>query len=74
LFFIYLTNINIAPSIPDDSTADIKLNKILFSFKEAPERFTDCSFKDLLRPLPDYTPISVATHSGKPQNLNINRH
>jgi Transposase IS4 len=28
----------------------------------------------LLRPLSDYTPISVATHSGKPQNLDINKH
>jgi len=29
---------------------------------------------ELLRPLPDFEPISVATHSGSPQNIDINKH
>ena len=64
----------IDPSIPDDSTADKKLNKVLFSSEEAIKSFLDCKIDDLLRPLPDFTPIPVTTHSGKPQNLDITKH
>ena len=36
--------------------------------------FEGCKINDLLRPLPSFTPISVTTHSGKPQNLDLNQH
>jgi Transposase IS4 len=41
----------------------------LFSCEEAAESFKDCSFNDLLRPLPDFILIPIAIHSGRPQNL-----
>jgi hypothetical protein len=73
-FFNLFSQCNIAPSILDDFTADQKLDKALFSSEEAVELFKDYSFNDLLRPLPEFTPISIATYSGKPQNLLNNKH
>jgi Transposase IS4 len=29
---------------------------------------------DLLRSLPDFTPISITKHFGRPQNLDLNQH
>jgi Transposase IS4 len=46
----------------------------LFGSKEAIEQFEICSFQELLRSLPNFTPISIIPHTGKPQNLDINRH
>jgi hypothetical protein len=66
--------LKIAPSISDDSTADQKLNKALFSSEEAVEQFKNCSFQELLRPLPNFMPISITTHSEKPQNLDITQY
>jgi hypothetical protein len=66
--------LKIAPSIPDDSTADKKLNKALFSSEEAIKQFKNCSFKELLRPLPDFTPISIKQHKGRPQNIDFNQY
>ena len=39
LYSIYITNILIAPSITDDSTANKKLNNFLISSVEAAEQF-----------------------------------
>jgi hypothetical protein len=64
--------LKIAPFIPDNSTANKKLNKALFSPEEAIEQFKNYSFKKLLRPLPDFTPISIKQHKGRPQNINFN--
>ena len=69
-----LTNILIAPSIPDDFTADQKLNKILFNSEKTVKSLENCKIEDLLHPLPNFTPISVIPHSGKPQNLDIQKH
>jgi hypothetical protein len=55
-------------------TADQKLNKALFTSEEAAESFKDYSFNNLLRPLPDFIPISTVIHPGKPQNLLNNKH
>ena len=77
LFFFFITvfwPFLIAPSIKDDSTIDQKLNKVLFSSEEAPKAFENCEINDLLRPLPDFEPISITTHSGKPQNIDIQKH
>jgi hypothetical protein len=50
------------------------LNKVLFSSEEALELFKDCEINELLRPLPNFEPISINSHSGKPQNLDINKY
>jgi hypothetical protein len=70
LFYSYF---KIAPSILDDFTADEKLNQTLFSSEEAIEQFENCSFQELLRLLSNFTPISIIPHTGKPQDLDINR-
>ena len=55
----------IAPSILDNFIADLKLNKVLFSSKEAIESLLGYKTNDLLRPLSDFTPILVSTHFKK---------
>ena len=60
--------------IPDDSTADQKLNKALFSVKEALESFVDCKINDLLRLFSDFKSILITIHLEKPQNIDLNRH
>ena len=46
----------------------------MFSSEEAVESFNNCSVNELLRLLPDSEPISVTTHSGQPQNIDIDKH
>jgi superfamily I DNA and/or RNA helicase len=70
----YILLIFIAPSIPDDFTADLKLNKLLFCSEKAIELFKDCQIDDLLRPLPYFKLISIHTYSGRPQNLDNEKH
>jgi hypothetical protein len=71
---ILFTNIYIAPSVPDYFTADLELNKHLFSSKEAAELFKDCEIHDLLRPLLNFTLIPITIHSSRSQNLLNNKH
>jgi hypothetical protein len=48
------------------------LNQALFGLEEAIEQFENCSFKELLRLLLDFTPIPINQHKGRPQNIDIN--
>ena len=64
----------IASFILDDSTADSKLNKLLFSSEEVIKLSKNYQINDLLRSLPDFTLILVITHSKRPQNLLNNKH
>jgi hypothetical protein len=66
VFIRFFDQLKIAPSIPDDSTAAKKLNKLLFSSEEAPESFINYEIIDLLRPLSNFTLIPITTHSGRP--------
>ena len=60
----YLT---IAPSIPDESTADRTLTELLQSDTEKPTAFSENpTVKDLMRPLPKFTPINVPIRIGRP--------
>jgi Transposase IS4 len=72
--YIYITNTLLAPSIPDDSTADKKLNSFLIPPEEAAENFENCLISEILRPLPDFKPIPLNLHNGRPQNLDLNKH
>ncbi|KAF7502059.1 hypothetical protein GJ744_007689 [Endocarpon pusillum] len=57
------------PSIPDDSTVDIKLNQLLIPSEEAEEHFKGRQVHELLRPLPEFQPIPIVEHPSAPQNL-----
>jgi hypothetical protein len=52
----------------------LELNKHLFGPEEAAESFKDCEIHDLLRHLPNFTPIPITIHSGRPQNLLNNKY
>ncbi|KAF7505354.1 hypothetical protein GJ744_000975 [Endocarpon pusillum] len=62
------------PSIPDDSTVDTKLDKLLIPPEEAEELFKGRPVEELLRPLPDFQPILIVEHPSEPQNLPNNQH
>jgi hypothetical protein len=38
----------------------------LFGSEEASEQFKNCLIEELLRPLPDFTPILIKEHKGRP--------
>jgi len=74
LYFIYITNNLIAPSITDDSTADKKLNNFLIPPQEAAKQFENRPISEILRPLPNFEPLLSKPHLGQPRNLNLNKH
>ncbi len=74
LYFIYITNNLIAPSITDDSTADKKLNNFLIPPQEAAEQFENRPISEILRPLPNFEPISIKSHIDQSQNIDLNKH
>jgi Transposase IS4 len=53
---------------------DFKFDELLLPKEERKENFEDCIVKDLLRPLPIYSPIRILPREGKPQNIDLNRH
>jgi hypothetical protein len=65
--------ISIAPSIPDDSTADKKLSKFLLASSDEIEQ-KNATISEILRPLPKYNPMVITPHSGASQNLDIGLH
>ncbi|KAF7511075.1 hypothetical protein GJ744_005306 [Endocarpon pusillum] len=62
------------PSIPDDSTVDTKLDKLLIPPEEAEELFKGRPVEELLRLLPDFQPIPIVEHPSRPCNLPNNQH
>ena len=53
--------------ILDKSTADLKLTELLQADREKPTAFgSDPTVKDLMRPLPKFTPIEVPLRIGRP--------
>ena len=46
----------------------------MFSSEEATKSFLNYEINDLLRPLPNFTPIPITIHSGRPQNLLNDKH
>jgi hypothetical protein len=46
----------------------------LFDSEEASEQFENCLIEELLRPLPDFTPILIKQYKGRPQNIDINQY
>jgi hypothetical protein len=63
----------IAPSIPDDSTADKKLSKFLLASSNKIEQ-ENATISEILRLLPKYDPMVITPHTGAPQNLDIGLH
>ena len=72
--YIYIINILIAPSIPDNSTVDKKLNSFLISFKEAAESFQNRLISEILRSLFNFEPISIKSHTDQPRNIDLNKY
>ncbi len=74
LYSIYITNILIAPSITDDSTADKKLNSFLIPPAEAAEQFENRLISEILRSLPQFEPLSLKSHIEQPRNIDLNKY
>ncbi len=74
LYFIYITNNLIAPSITDDSTANKKLNNFLIPSAEAAEQFKNRLISEILRSLFKFKPLSLKPHIKQPRNFDLNKH
>ena len=67
--FIYLT-VYIAPSIPDESTAALDIDRLLISKEEWPESFIpNPTVKDVIREIPEYIPMDIPPKKGGPRNI-----
>jgi hypothetical protein len=74
LLLLIFTNYNIEPSIPDESTAELKLTELLQSVNEKPECFGKTpTVKTVMREIPNFEPLHVPSRIGRP-NLPTNQH
>jgi len=72
--FIILT-LNLAPSIPNESTAAPDIDKLLLPKEEWPESFLlNATVKDVIREIPEYIPIDIPFKKGGPRNINQSIH
>jgi hypothetical protein len=73
LYYIYLfiiLTLNLAPSVPNKSTAAPDINKLLLPKKEWPESFIlNLTVKDIIRKIPEYIPIDIPFKKGGPRNI-----
>jgi hypothetical protein len=66
---IYLT-IYIAPSIPDESTAALDIDRLLLPKEEWPESFiSNPTVKDIIREIPEYILMDIPFKKGGPKNI-----
>src|SRR5256886_16141750 len=71
---IYLSIIltfNLAPSIPDESTAAPDIDRLLLPKEEWLESFIlNPTVKDIIREIPEYIPMDIPSKKGGPKNIN----
>ena len=72
-FFVYtiylsiILTLNLAPSIPDESTAASDIDRLLIPKEEWPESFIlNPTVKDIIREIPEYIPMNIPFKKGKP--------
>jgi len=74
LYSIYITNILIAPSITDDSTADKKLNNFLIPPAEIAEQFKNRLISEILRSLSNFESLSLKPYLEQSRNIDLNKY
>ena len=68
--FIYLT-IYIAPSVPDESTTALDIDRLLLPKEEWLESFIpNATVKDIIREILEYIPMDIPLKKGSPRNIN----
>jgi hypothetical protein len=73
LYYIYLSiilTLNLAPSVPDESTAAPNINRLLLPKEEWPESFIpNATVKDVIRKILKYIPMDIPFKKGGPRNI-----
>ena len=73
VYNIYLSIIlilNLAPSVPDESTAAPDIDRLLLPKEEQPESFIlNPTVKDIIREIPEYIPINIPFKKGGLRNI-----
>ena len=71
-FFVYtiylsiILTLNLAPSIPDESTAAPDIDRLLIPKEEWPESFIlNPTVKDIIREIPEYILMNIPFKKGK---------
>ncbi len=72
--FIYITNILIAPSITDNSTADKKLNNFLISPAKAAEQFENHLISEILHSLLKFESLLLKSYIEQLRNIDLNKY
>jgi hypothetical protein len=67
--------LNLAPSVPDESTAAPDIDRLLILKKEWPESFIlNPTVKDIIREIPKYIPMDIPPKKGGPRNIDQSTH
>jgi len=67
--FIYLI-IYIAPSVPDESTAALDIDRLFLPKEEWPESFIlNITIKNIIWEIPEYIPIDIPPKKRGPKNI-----
>ena len=74
IYNIYLSiilTLNLAPSVPDESTAAPDIDRLLIPKEEWPESFIpNPTVKDIIREIPEYIPMDIPPKKGGLRNIN----
>jgi len=75
LYLSIILTIYLAPSVPDETTAALDIDRLLIPKEEWPESFIPNPIvKDLIREILEYILIDIPSKEEKPQNINLSTH
>ena len=71
IYLSIILTLNLAPSVPDESTAAPDIDRLLIPKEEQPESFIlNPTVKDIIREILEYIPIDIPPKKGGPRNIN----
>ena len=71
IYLSIILTLNLAPSVPDESTAAPDIDRLLILKEEWPESFIpNPTIKDVIQKIPEYIPMDIPPKKGSPKNIN----
>jgi len=75
VIYLSILTLNLAPSVPDESTAASDIDRLLILKEEWPESFIqNPTVKDIIREIPKYIPMDIPFKKGSPKNIDQSIH
>jgi hypothetical protein len=72
IYLSIILTLNLAPLVPDESTAVLDIDRLLIPKEEWPESFIpNLIVKDIIREIPEYILMDIPFKKGKLQNIDL---